>query len=199
MWEQIQDWDRELFVFLNNLGIERFDAFWIFVTNPRHWIPVYILFFVFFFMAWHWRRAVFTSISLLCTVLSTWLFTNLVKGYFVRLRPNNNPDLADLIRILQEPTNYSFFSGHAATSFAATTFIVLVLRHQNRWIYLAYIWPILFVMSRIYVGVHYPGDILVGALVGVTMALIFYRIYLGVGKRYLPLYFSGNSKAVTNR
>lgn len=183
MWQQIEQWDRELFVFLNNLGIERYDRFWIFVTNPAHWIPLYILFFSLFFVAFNWRKGIFTSLFLLATTYATLLFTNLVKGVAVRLRPNNNPDLTDLIRILQEPTNYSFFSGHSSTSFAATTFFVLVLSHWSRWVYLAYIWPLLFVMSRIYVGVHYPGDIIVGAIVGVLMAHFFFRIYDRAGKK----------------
>lgn len=183
MWEQIEQWDRELFVYLNNLGIEKYDAFWIFVTNPRHWIPLYFLFFLFFFLAFHWKKAIFSTLFLLAAVFTTWGFTNLVKGIALRLRPNNTPDLTDVIRILQEPTNYSFFSGHASTSFAATTFVVMVLTHKTRWIYAAYIWPVIFVMSRIYVGVHYPGDILVGTLVGIIMAFIFYQLYLKSGRR----------------
>ena len=177
MWKQIEQWDRELFVYLNNLGIEKYDSFWIFVTNPAHWIPLYILFFVLFFLVFHWKKAIFTGLFLLLTAAATYFFTNLVKGFAVRARPNNTPDLSEMIRILQEPTNYSFFSGHASTSFAATTFVVLVLSKTSKWIYLAYIWPFLFILSRIYVGVHYPGDIIVGALVGIIMAWLFFRLY----------------------
>ncbi len=183
MLEKLQEWDRQLFVFLNNLGIERYDTFWIFVTNPSHWIPLYILFFALFFIAYNWKKAVFTSLFLLASVFTTWGFTNLVKGFFTRLRPNNNPDLADLIRVLQEPTNYSFFSGHSSTSFCATTFVVLALRDKWKWIYIAYIWPFIFVLSRIYVGVHYPGDILVGMIVGILMAILFHKLYLKSGRR----------------
>ena len=185
MWEKIEQWDRELFVYLNNLGIEKYDAFWIFVTNPRHWIPLYLLFFLFFFLAFHWRKAIFTTLFLLATVFTTWGLTNLVKSFALRLRPNNTPELLELIRVLQEPTNYSFFSGHSSTSFAATTFVVLILSEKTKWIYLAYIWPIIFVMSRIYVGVHYPGDILVGMIVGIIMAVIFYKLYQKSGRRLI--------------
>ncbi|APG61259.1 phosphatase PAP2 family protein [Christiangramia salexigens] len=182
MWEKVEQWDRELFVYLNSLGIERYDSFWIFVTNPQHWIPLYIIFFIFFFLTFHWKKAIFTMLFLLATVFTTWGFTNLVKGIALRLRPNNNPDLSEIIRILQEPTNYSFFSGHASTSFAATTFVVLVISQKTKWIYLAYIWPLIFVMSRIYVGVHYPGDILVGMLVGIIFAILFFQLYQKSGR-----------------
>lgn len=182
MLEKLQDWDRRLFVFLNNLGIERYDSFWIFVTDPRHWIPLYILFFALFFIAYHWKSSFYLF------VLIGFGFYNLGfyqsgQGFFTRLRPNNNPDLSDLIRVLQEPTNYSFFSGHSSTSFCATTFVVLALREKYPWIFIAYLWPIIFVLSRIYVGVHYPGDILVGMIVGISFAFLFYRIYLKSGRR----------------
>ena len=114
------------------------------------------------------------SFFLLLTFGITIFFTGFVKDYVARLRPNNVEALGELIRILQKPTNYSFFSGHASSSFAITTFMVLVLRKFTNWIYLAYIWPLIFVMSRIYVGVHYPSDIFVGALVGTLFAFFFY-------------------------
>jgi undecaprenyl-diphosphatase len=184
MWEKLKLWDRELFIYLNSLGIESHDNFWIYVTQPENWIPLHILFFVLFFIAYHWRKAVMTSLFLIATVGTTWVFTNFVKGIAIRLRPNNNPDLAEIIRILQEPTNYSFFSGHASTSFAAVTFIVLALKDKSSWIYLAYIWPVIFVLSRIFVGVHYPSDIIVGTSVGIIMAFIFFWAYQKSGKRF---------------
>ena len=149
MVEQLKNWDRELFVYLNSLGIEDYDAFWIFVTQIKHWIP------------------------------------NFTKAAVARLRPNNVTDLADVIRILQTPDNYSFFSGHASSSFVVTTFLVLTLREKYKWIYIMYLWPILFIMSRIYVGVHYPGDILVGAFVGTVIAFLFYKSY----QQFLIRYF----------
>ena len=184
MWDKLQDWDRELFVYLNGLGIESHDEFWIYVTQPENWIPLHILFFILFFISFHWRKALMASLFLLATVGTTLAFTNFVKGIAIRLRPNNNPDLIEVIRILQEPTNYSFFSGHASTSFAAVTFIVLVLKEKSAWIYLAYIWPVIFALSRIFVGVHYPLDIIVGACVGIIMSFVFFLIYQRSGKRF---------------
>ena len=181
MVEQLNKWDRELFVYLNSLGIESYDAFWIFVTNFKHWIPLYLLFFIMFFVAFHWKKAILTSFFLVVSFVATMGFTFLVKTMSLRIRPNNQPELKDLIRILQEPTNYSFFSGHASGSFVAATFVVLCIKEKYKWIYVIYIWPILFVMSRIYVGVHFPSDLIVGALVGILFAHIFYRLSLLAG------------------
>ena len=186
MWEQLAQWDRDAFVFLNNLGVEDYDAFWIFVTIPKHWIPLYIVIFLLFFLAFNRRKASFGLVFLLIDLFVTMGLTAFVKINVGRLRPGNQPLLKDLIRVVQEPHNFSFFSGHAASSFTVTTFVVLVLRRRFKWIYVLYIWPILFAMSRILVGVHYPGDILVGAGVGVLIAILFYHLF----KRFLGRYDS---------
>ncbi|WP_405210895.1 phosphatase PAP2 family protein [Dokdonia sp. Asnod2-E02] len=178
MWEQLQQWDRSLFIYLNSLGIEKYDAFWIFVTKIEHWTPLYILFFILFFIVYT-RRKAFIGVGITLVVFAVTLgLTEIVKNTVGRLRPNNNTELAELIRVLQTPGNFSFFSGHAAVSFAMTTFVVLALRSRFKWVYVFYIWPLLFIMSRILVGVHYPGDILVGALVGTTIGFYFWK-YLG--------------------
>lgn len=184
MWDQIRQWDRDLFVYLNSLGLESYDSFWIYVTTPQHWIPLYVIIFILYFLAYHWKKAGFTGLFLLAAFFTTYTLTNVVKNIADRLRPNNTPDLKDVIRILQTPTNYSFFSGHSASSFVVTTFVVLTLRHKYKWIYVLYLWPILFGMSRIYVGVHFPGDVFVGAMVGMIIAYVFYRIYQRTGKRF---------------
>lgn len=174
MLETLKHWDRELFVYLNNLGIGHYDGFWIYVTQIDSWTPLFILFFILVFYYYKSRKGAVVFIFVLLTFATTFLFTALVKDYVARLRPNNVEALGELIRVLQKPTNYSFFSGHASSSFCITTFIVLALRQFTKWIYLAYLWPLLFVMSRIFVGVHYPSDIFVGALVGTAFGYAFH-------------------------
>lgn len=182
MWETLQQWDRDLFVYLNSLGIEEYDVFWVFVTRIENWAPLYILFFILFFMVYERRQALIGIALTIFTFIITLAITDLTKNLVGRLRPNNVPELSELIRILQTPGNFSFFSGHAAVSFAITTFVVIALRNRFKWVYLFYLWPILFVMSRILVGVHYPGDLFVGALVGTLVALTLWK---SLGKRVL--------------
>ncbi|SDR66913.1 undecaprenyl-diphosphatase [Gillisia sp. Hel1_33_143] len=183
MLERLNEWDGKLFVFLNNLGVEQYDNFWIFVTNIKHWIPLYIFFFVLYFITFHWKKALLSSTFLLLTFYVTFVFTNLIKNYSSRLRPNNNPDLSDIIRILQTPDNYSFFSGHASVSFAVTTFFVLSLKSSYKWIYLFYLWPFIFVTSRIYVGVHYPSDIIVGTMIGIIFGFLGFKIFKKISRK----------------
>lgn len=176
MFQTLKEWDRELFVWLNNLGIEHFDGFWMLVTQIETWIPLFIFFFAIIFVKYGFKMGLVVIIFTILTFIVTISFTNLVKDYVARLRPNNVEALANVIRILQKPTNFSFFSGHASSSFAVTTFVVLAIRTYTKWIYLAFIWPVIFVVSRIYVGVHYPSDLFIGALVGTLLAVFFYGV-----------------------
>jgi undecaprenyl-diphosphatase len=176
MLQTLKEWDRELFVYLNSLGIERFDRFWIFVTQIESWIPLFVTFFFLIFYFYKFKKGLLALGFLLACFATTLLATDLTKEFVARLRPNNVEILGELIRILQKPTNYSFFSGHAATSFAITTFMVLAIKKFNKWILLAFVWPLIFVLSRIYVGVHYPSDLFIGALVGTSFAFLFWFI-----------------------
>lgn len=177
MLEKLLKWDRDTFIYLNNLGIEEYDQFWLTVTNFSTWIPLFlfIIFLLFFRNSRKegaWKLLSFFSMMVILTIV---IFTT--KYTVARLRPSNDETLNTLIRILQNPGDYSFFSGHAASSFAITTLAILFLKKKYGWIYFMLIWPLLFSISRIYVGVHYPLDLLVGMLVGVLFAYIFYRMH----------------------
>ncbi|HLW31937.1 MAG TPA: phosphatase PAP2 family protein [Aequorivita sp.] len=183
MLETLKQWDRDIFVFLNGLGIERFDNFWLFVTQISNWIPLFVFFFFLIFYYYRGKKGLVVAFFLFLTFAITFVFTMMVKDCVARLRPNNVKALGELIRILQTPNSFSFFSGHASASFAITTFVVLVLRKFTSWIYFAFLWPIVFVLSRIFVGVHYPSDIFVGALVGALIAFLCYKLCMRVLER----------------
>lgn len=177
MLEKLLKWDRETFVYLNSLGIESYDTFWSIVTNIATWIPLFVLFYVLLFWKHPKKEAVLMTISVTSMVLFVMAITHITKIYVARLRPSNDTELNTLIRILQSPTDYSFFSGHASNSFALTTLIVLLLHKKMKWVWAFYLWPFLFSTSRIYVGVHFPIDIIVGAIVGILSAIGFYALY----------------------
>ncbi|MDC8006065.1 phosphatase PAP2 family protein [Aureisphaera galaxeae] len=177
MLETLRQWDRDLLIFLNNLGTSTFDGFWVFVTKIESWTPLFLFFAIILFYYFGKRKGIKAFFWTLITFAITLFLTDGTKLWVERLRPNNVTDLAEQLRVLQFPDTFSFFSGHASTSFAITTFMVLLLRPFTKWIYLAYLWPLLFCTSRIYVGVHYPFDILVGALVGTLLAVLSFRLY----------------------
>lgn len=187
MLEKILQWDRETLIYLNCLGIEEYDHFWSTVTNIYTWIPLFLFFFILVFWKFPRKDAIYISLTVISLIIFILVATDVTKGFFERLRPNNNTEINSIIRILKNPSTFSFFSGHAASSFSITTVLVLFLRRRFKWVWLFYLWPLLFALSRIYVGVHYPVDIIVGALVGVCTAFAFYNLYTRVIAPYLGL------------
>ncbi len=187
MWERILQWDRDTFVYFNQLGIEKYDILWSVITDFNSWTPFFLFILYLFFTKFTRRRAwaMFGTVLLLALIIT--LMTNFTKELVARTRPNNHEELNTFIRVLRTPTNYSFFSGHAASSFAITTLVYLFLRKTLKWAVVLYIWPLLFSLSRIYVGVHYPLDIIAGMLVGVAVAIIFYFVYKKFIVPYLRL------------
>ena len=170
-------WDRDTFVYLNGLGIEKYDFFWATVTNISTWIPLFILFLVLFYLKFSKKEAFYKFLTVLGLAIFITVITHLTKISVARLRPNNTEEINTLIRILKTPTDYSFFSGHASSSFSITMLVFLFLRQKVKWAILFFIWPILFAMSRIYVGVHFPIDIIVGMVVGLLSGWLFYWLH----------------------
>lgn len=187
MLEEILQWDRETFIYLNSLGIEEYDIFWNTITDFYTWTPLFLLFLFLFFLKFPKKKAFALVVTLLFMVLLVTTLTDLTKEVVARLRPNNDEEINTLIRILRSPTNYSFFSGHAASSFSITTLVFLFVRRRFKWAWLFYIWPVLFALSRIYVGVHFPVDIIVGAAVGAGCAFLSYELYKKLIVPYLAL------------
>ncbi|ADY28434.1 MULTISPECIES: phosphatase PAP2 family protein [Cellulophaga] len=185
MLDKLLQWDRDIFIYLNNLGIEEYDSFWSFVTNISSWVPLYLLFFILIFYKRPKKQALVDFATVVLVFLFVLLLTNLTKDFVGRLRPSSDTTLSNLIRVVTKAHGFSFFSGHASSSFSLTTIVVLVLRDKYKWVYFAYIWPLLFCMSRIYVGVHYPLDIAVGALVGTVSAYLLYKLSKKLTKPYL--------------
>jgi len=177
MLDKLLQWDRDTFVYLNSLGVEKYDAFWSTVTHITTWIPLFLLFIVLLFVKFPKREALYKFFTVLGLVVFITVITHWTKISVARLRPNNTEEINTLIRILHSPTDYSFFSGHASSSFSITMLLFLFFRKKMKWAFIFFIWPLLFATSRIYVGVHYPLDIIVGTIVGVLSGILFYWLY----------------------
>lgn len=183
--EKIIQLDKQLFVFLNGLGSERFDYLWLFITKQFNWTPIFIfVFFLVYKKIQDKKQFLIVILSLALLILVTDQFTNFIKEIFQRLRPCNDFQIKSIIRIVKSSDTYSFFSGHAANSMASTTFVFLLLKKQYRYAYLVFIFPLFFAYSRIYLGLHFPSDILIGYIVGAVFGYTFYNMYLNVIRKY---------------
>lgn len=186
MVDQLLQLDRELLIYLNSFGNENWDGFWLFLTKQINWLPVFVLFGYLIFKNLGWRHMVMILICMAFLIALTDQTTNFFKNGFERLRPCNEPALDNLIREVQTRKSFSFISGHASNSMAAATFLFLILKPYVRYIGFIFLWPLIFAYSRIYLGLHYPGDILCGYIWGILMATLMWQIYKFARHKYFP-------------
>jgi len=186
MVDKILSWDRDLFVFLNSLGSPAYDGFWLFITKQINWLPIFLLIAYLAFKRLGTRHAVMVVMLMAVLITFTDQTTNLVKFHFERLRPGSNPELAHLIRAVQKRSSFSFFSGHAANSMAAAMLLFLILRRYLKYMGIIFLWPLIFAYSRIYLGLHYPIDILCGYIWGAITGFSMYQVYKWLRDKYFP-------------
>ncbi len=189
MLERIIEIDTELLIYLNNLGSSGWDGFWMFMTTTVTSIPVYavVLFFLYKYYGLKKMLIALVFVALLITISDQ--TANLFKYGFERLRPCHNENVQGLIRLVKPYCGgkFSFFSAHASTSMAIAVFCSLLLRKHLKYIsYFLIIWALLVGYSRIYIGVHFPFDVLFGFLLGTTAAIILYKLIQIVFRRYFP-------------
>ena len=182
--EQLLQLDQELLVFLNGLGSEPFDAFWKIITKQIYWAPFFLAVFFLIHRKVGSRKFVIIIVFLAILIAFTDQMTNLFKYSFQRLRPCNVPELDGIIREVITRKSFSFFSGHASNSMASTVFIYLIIRKYYRNTFLLFAFPLVFAYSRIYLGLHFPGDILTGYLFGATFGFLFYKLHEYFNSRY---------------
>lgn len=177
MLEKIIAIDKDLLVFLNGLGSEFFDGFWLTITVQEYWTPYFLLIFYFLAKKIGWKNFLIALVFIALLILVSDQTSNLFKNHFQRLRPCNDLDLKNIIRIVKPSDSYSFFSGHATNSMATTVFVFLIIRRYYKYALLLFLFPLIFAFSRIYLGLHFPTDILTGYAFGATFGFVFYKIY----------------------
>lgn len=202
MLDKLLELDQQLFVFLNSLGSETYDDLWLLITKQFNWIPLFALFAYLVFKRLGWRHAIMVMVLIAVLITITDQSTNFVKYYFQRLRPVNNPEIAEFIRAVQMRKSFSFFSGHASSSMASAFFLYHVLKPYVKYMGFIFLWPLIFAYSRIYLGLHYPLDIICGYAFGIITAFLMLRLYAYLRNRFFPekenLDNPTNSEPVTN-
>lgn len=180
MLEQLIQWDKDVLIFLNGFHHTILDPIMILITKTVFWIPLYVLLIYFLFKNYQ-RNAWFFLIGAIITIiLSDQITSSIMKPFFARLRPSHDPSINHLLHLVNDYRGglYGFASSHASNSFAVAMFIWLSLRTTYKWIGLIFIWAFVMTYTRIYLGVHFPGDILVGAVIGLFCGWLGFRIGL---------------------
>jgi undecaprenyl-diphosphatase len=183
MLDKILSLDEHLFVFLNGLGSEKYDGLWLILTKQTSWIPLFLFLLYIIFNKLGTKQTLYLLIFVTILIVLTDQTANLFKNGFQRLRPCNNPEINSFIRIVQSRASYSFFSGHAASSMGVVTFLCLIFHKEYNYFWLLFLWPLIFAYSRIYLGLHYPLDIISGYLCGAIFGCLMFKLYQKVQKR----------------
>ena len=177
MLEKLTAIDCKVLIFLNGLGSEQYDGLWLIITKQIYWTPFFLLIFYLLQKKLGWKKFGFYILFTAILILICDQTTNLFKYSFQRLRPVNVEELKGIIRAVKSSSSFSFFSGHAANSMATTTFAYLIFKRYYSHSYLLFLFPLIFAYSRIYLGLHFPSDILTGYAFGAIIGFIAYRLY----------------------
>ena len=179
MLEQLLEFDKELFLFLNNLGMESWDGFWTFYTKKFNWIPFYAILLYLIYKNETKKGFLLTILVVVLMISFTDQVTNLFKDGFERLRPCHNEDIRGLMRLVKDNCGgkYGYFSGHASNSMSIAVFVGLLLNNSYKYlVFVMLFWAALMAYSRIYVGVHFPLDAISGMTFGAISGFAFYKL-----------------------
>ena len=181
-WASIIKADQSLFELINGSWTSPFlDSVLPWMRTSEHWFPLYLALLVYLFYSWGW-----TAWKWVLAVAITISMTDQVSSFFFkplihRLRPCADPAMLHHVKLLIGgcPSSFSFTSSHAANHFGLAMFIFMTLQPLfKKYTYLFFLWAGLISYGQIYVGVHYPLDVLAGSLIGLTLGYTFSKLYL---------------------
>ncbi|WP_439882915.1 phosphatase PAP2 family protein [Pontibacter sp. MBLB2868] len=174
MVEVLEQLDKELFVYLNDMQSPFWDTVMVFVSEKLVWIPFYLG--IIAYLVWRYRRqsVLMLLMAIVAIGLADFVASGIFKPFFLRLRPCHDPSLAEFVNLVKGcGGQFGFMSSHASTSFALAVFLNLIL--SDRYIIFKIVlvaWAVVVSYSRIYLGVHFPGDVIGGALLGSFLAYL---------------------------
>ena len=188
MIEQIIQWDKELLVALNGSSSTFLDGIFMAITETTTWIPLFACLLYAVVRNNTWRSSLLIIVmTALLVLICNYFSSGFCKPFFHRLRPSQEPELAKVIDLVNGYRSglYGFISSHASNTFGISVFFSFLFSNKKV-SPLLLLYACLASYSRIYLGVHYPLDILMGALWGVSCGVAFYFLYRWLNRRLYP-------------
>lgn len=191
--------DKEIFFLINGNYSNTADLFFEFVSRKLVWIPFYLVLLILCIKTLKSKWWILLIAIPLLVTATDQVSVHLFKNVFLRYRPCHNLELSGMVHIVNGYCGgkYGFISSHAANAFGLATFVWLIIRNKYKyWFWILFIgYASLIAYSRVYLGVHYPSDVAVGALVGIVIGAIFYFLVRWVLKLVFCFHRQNNNEA----
>lgn len=172
--------DVDLLLLLNgSVGDSIVDSFMLFMSAKWVWVPLYALVSYFVKRKFGWDKTVWLLVSaVVILIITDQGSVHFFKDVFQRLRPCHNPSLYDSLTLIQGKCGgkYGFVSSHSSNVFGLATLVFLMFRTSFQGVAVIFVWAALVSISRVYLAVHYPSDIIVGAAYGTLVAILVWFI-----------------------
>ena len=182
----LNDIDTQLFLYFNGIHSPNFDIIFGYITSKTFWIPMYVVLLFFTVLKFKWKTFYVGLFIGLLFLIADQSSVKLFKEMFERLRPSHEPSLEGLVHVVTgKGGQYGFVSSHAANSFALAIFSGFLLKKHYKYLLIIMLfWASLVSYSRVYVGVHYPGDILGGAILGCIVGFLVFWLMKVVNRKF---------------
>jgi PAP2 superfamily. len=174
----LQHLDQQLFLFLNSLHSPFWDTIMHAISGRVIWAPLYLAILLYLGFTYKRKFLIILLFVILAVTLADQVSVQLFKNVFHRLRPCYDPSLAGMVHLVNGECggHYGFVSSHASNSFNVALLSLMLIK--KRWYTISIItWASVIGYSRIYLGVHYPGDVICGAMIGAFIGWGVYKLY----------------------
>ena len=188
-FSKIQDMDMQVLSLFNGSDNIMLDQMVQILTSGLTWIPLYVML---FFVVMRNNEtmgqiALVVGSAIFCVLFADGLVYGIIKQLAERWRPSNDPTFKYMVQVVDDirPKGYSFCSAHAANTMSLAVFFSLLIRSKMLTITLV-IWSLINCWTRLYLGVHYPSDILCGMIIGIIVGILVYLLYYKIYRRISP-------------
>ena len=182
----LKSWDKDLLLFLNGMHSSLWDYSMTLFTLTPTWLIFYATILTIIIKK-HGKKSLFIFIAIALMILCADQFAGILKHTVQRLRPSNDPAFSQLVHVFfKKGGQFGFVSAHAANTFAIATFTSLLFR-SHKYAMFIFPWAFIIAYSRIYLGVHYPGDVIFGAILGISVGIGIYKLLNYTESRLSPV------------
>ena len=180
-FESLNALDQSCFIWVNQKATHPFlDAIMPLMRESTFWIPLYLFLIIFVFVNFGKKGWIWLLFAALTVLLTDQISSGLIKNFVQRPRPCFDPNFYSQVRMLLDHCSggYSFTSSHATNHYGIATFLFATLgSYFGNWKYVLFVWASIICFAQVYVGVHYPLDVIMGALLGYIIGSVVYKAY----------------------